>query len=235
MSANPKWRKPHEAWSVLSLKQKQLRDVCFVYAKVVLISYCSECVEYEIFRECWNHLAQAEYTPLPQNSAGRLGCTRFRMSTAYMRVATCVGSSSRAFVLACQTCPEMASKVLTLLNIPSSIACFFKAVSSCKVKGMVWQNDTRTHKHSEVKTENLENFITRVNVADVPCTPEVQVSKIYCTSHINLGVCEPRATSTPSIGSSLWIHFWSTHDSSLMVHWSQVGSIWLCGHNCVPH
>jgi hypothetical protein len=91
------------------------------------------------------------------------------MSTAYMRVATCVGSSSRAFVLACQTCPETASKVLALLNTPSSIACFFKAVRSCKVNGMVWQNNPRTHKHSEV----LENFIIIVHVADVPCTAEV--------------------------------------------------------------
>ncbi len=158
---------------MLSLKQKQSRDVCFICAKVVLTFYCSECIEYEIFRECWNHLAQAEYTPLPQNSAGRLGCRRFRMSTAYMRVAICVGSSSRAFVLACQTCPETASKVLTLLNTPSSIACFFKAVTSCKVKGIVCQNNPRTHKHSEVKTENLENFITRIHDAEVPCTAQV--------------------------------------------------------------
>ncbi len=67
------------------------------------------------------------------------------------------------------------------------------------------------------------------------CRCSMHFSKIYCTSHINLGVCEPRATSTPSIGISLWIHFWSTHDSSLMVHWSQVGSIWPCRHNCVSH
>lgn len=184
MSANPKWRKPHEAQSVLSLKQKQLRDVCFICAKVVLISYCSECVEYKIFRECWNHLAQAEYTPLPQNSAGRLGCRRFRMSTAYMRVATCVGSSSRAFVLACQTCPETASKVLALLNTPSSIACFFKAVRSCKVNGMVWQNNPRTHKHSEV----LENFIIIVHVADVPCTAEVILQNLLYQQHKSGGM-----------------------------------------------